>query len=151
MFSGRLWYSKKSAILIQRWFRRYKYQKLHQQLNLNIQTKNRFYATIQIQSQMRRYLTEKQTKEKRILYKFSTMLIQRMYRGHNCRLKLYRLWAVKRIQKFMKRLHFLKFRDTVIMIMQLRLIFSRKFKLATRIQSLYRGYRMRLLLSYLYF
>eukprot|EP01038_Epipyxis_sp_PR26KG_P006965 gene6965-9520_t len=142
-FYKRFWRSKKSALLIQKRFRRYQFERFHIEKKLLNSVKPRIYGAIKIQNQMRRYLADKNTREMRKRCRAAIMLLQRIYRGHHVRLTLYRDWAIRRIQKFMKRLHFLKFRDTVIMIMQLRILFTKKHKLCIKIQRLYRGYYAR--------
>lgn len=89
---------------------------------------------------MRIFLYKRRAKEIRSLYNKSTTIIQKLFRGYQVRMRLLIDWAAKRIQRFMKNLHFFKFRDSVIMIMQLRLMIVKKHKCAKVIQRYYRGY-----------
>lgn len=135
---------KKAATLIQATFRMYRMRNIHLKYKYQRQIKVRFMKTIKIQAQMRRWLATRYVKYLRIKYYKACTVIQRHFRGHKCRLRLYRQWAARRITRFMKLLHFFKFRDTVIMIMQLRRLFKKRNKLALEIQRVYRGFSIRL-------
>jgi hypothetical protein len=137
-------FSQPAAIRIQSTFRMYRVKNAHYLLKDTKMTKLRFEAAVTIQTQMRRFLQTRYMKEKRRLYNFSCTQIQRRFRGWSCRRELRRQWASRRITKFMKRLHFLKFRDTVIMVMQLRRLFLRRGTSATFVQRIYRGYAGRM-------
>jgi hypothetical protein len=137
-------YSELAAIRIQSCFRMYRVKKIHLELKDKKTPKLRMEAAITIQTQMRRFLETRYMKEKRKLYNFSCTQIQRIFRGWSTRQELRRQWAARRIQKFMKLLHFLKFRDTVIMVMQLRRLFQHRVKTACYLQRILRGYSARL-------
>ncbi len=103
----------------------------------------RFFACVLIQSQMRRFLRSKFMSACRLKYNAAALAIQRIMRGRKCRSVLKIAWAARRIQKFMKRLHFFKFKDAVIMIMQLRLMARKQHRLAGLIQRVFRGHSTR--------
>lgn len=92
---------------------------------------------------MRIFLRSKYMDACRARYNKAALVIERHYRGFWCR-KILRIdWAARKIAKFMKKLHFLKFRDAVIMIMQLRLLAKKQHNLSTLIQRVWRGYSTR--------
>lgn len=103
----------------------------------------RFKAAIKIQTHMRRFLRSKFMDAQRVRYNAAALVIERCWRGFWCRKLLNIDWAARKIAKFMKKLHFLKFRDAVIMIMQLRLLAKKQHSLSTLIQRVWRGYSTR--------
>ncbi len=105
--------------------------------------KRRYFACVLIQSVMRRFLQSRFMAECRRRYNGAALNLERVFRGYKCRMRLLIAWAARRIQKFMKKLHFFKFRDAVIMIMQLRLMARKQHLLATFIQRVFRGYSAR--------
>ncbi len=136
-------YSKLAAIKIQATFRMYRVRGSHLSLRDKKMRRLRQEGSIVIQSQMRRFLQTKYMKARRKLYNDSCRVIQRHWRGWLCRRELLIDWAAKRIQRFMKLLHFFKFRDTVIMVMQMRRMFLHRNLAAIFIQRFYRGYEGR--------
>ena len=92
---------------------------------------------------MRRFLRTKFVKMFRIKRMKGALKIQKVVRGHQCRLELYKQWAARRIKKFMKKLNFFKFKDSVLMVMQIRQIIKNRWKFALKIQRLFRGFRGR--------
>lgn len=105
--------------------------------------KKRVYAAIRIQSCMRRFRAAKKVGVIRGLKNAASVIIEKMYRGHIVRLRLKIYRAACRLQKFMKLIHFFRFKDAVIMVMQLRRMFYRRIKAATTIQRVYRGFSVR--------
>lgn len=100
----------------------------------------RLLAVTRIQALARRYFGRCKVHALRLLYNTSARHIQRTYRGFKCRQRLRIDWAARRIAKFMKTLHFFKFKDAVIMIMQLRRMFKKRMAITILIQRVYRGY-----------
>ena len=133
-----------ASTVIQKNFRSYQIHGAHSNVKYTKKRLYRMVATVRVQSLMRRYLAAKRTRAMRVLFNKSARKIQKVYRGHLCRLRLYKHWAARRITKFMKTLHFHKFKDTVIMIMQLRRLFKKRNALALLIQRVYRGYTGRM-------
>lgn len=76
-------------------------------------------------------------------FNVSALHIQRVWRGHICRYKRYKIWAAKRICKLMKKLRFFKLRDTVIMATQLKQLFRKRSNTSIQIQRIARGYLAR--------
>jgi hypothetical protein len=137
-------YSKPAAIRIQSTYRMYRERNIHLLLKDEKMKQIRFIASIVIQTQIRRFLFTKYMRQKRKLYNDCATMIQRIYRGYFCRCSLRIDWAAKRLTKFMKLLHFFKFRDTVIMVMQLRRLFLHRNNAAIEIQRIVRGFEGRL-------
>lgn len=133
----------KAALKIQTVFRKYKKRNIHRELKYRHQQKRRFLSTVLAQASIRRFLAIKAVRKWRELSNRSTLTIQRVYRGYYSRLLLYIDWAAKRIQRFMRLLHFFKFKDAVIMVMQLRRIFKHRSRNAIELQRCFRGYSAR--------
>jgi hypothetical protein len=132
----------RSAVRIQSTFRMHKTRLVNSQFALQArrQTRKRHEASIKIQTQMRRFLRSKYMQARRVLFNNSARHIQRVFRGHAARRLLKIDWAARRIARFMKKLHFFKFKDAVIMIMQLRRFFKKRNLTAIELQRVYRGY-----------
>lgn len=131
------------ATRIQAWYRGCQYRRIHVNIRYLRGKYTRMVAAVKIQSLARRYFGACKVIARRLLYKVSATHIQRTWRGY-WRRKLLRIdWAARRIAKFMKTLHFFKFKDAVIMIMQLRRMFKKRMMLTVRIQRVYRGHSAR--------
>ena len=113
-------------------------------LKLSEAIDRRFRAAVKIQSSIRRYLHSKIAMNLRILMQAACLTIQRHIRGHFSRWHLRQKLAALRIQKFMKKIHFFRFKDAVIMIMQLRSYFKRRNLTAVTLQRVFRGFSVRL-------
>lgn len=129
--------------MIQKAFRRYQVRNVKSLFVIPGLESLRQYAACRIQSIARRRIYSKKAGQYRRQMILASVLIQRVYRGHSCRVKLLIQWAARRIQKFMKKLHFFRLKDAVIMIMQLRSYFKRRFNNAVTIQRVFRGFNDR--------
>lgn len=128
---------------IQAFYRRYVDKGVHLDMWFERNRRPRLLACILIQSHMRRFLRSRFMAAVRAKKNRAALFIQRVYRGFRCRKRLRISWAARRIQRFMKTLHFFKFKDSVIMVMQLRIMARKQHRLATRIQRVYRGHSTR--------
>jgi hypothetical protein len=134
---------KQMATRIQAFYRGYKSRRIHVNIKYLRIKYVRLVAAVKIQSLARRYFGACRVHARRLLFKVSATHIQRTWRGF-WRRKLLRIdWAARRIAKFMKLLHFFRFKDAVIMIMQLRRMFKKRMMLTVRIQRVYRGFSAR--------
>jgi hypothetical protein len=129
---------------IQAWFRGCRCRRIHVNIKYMQDVYRRLCAAVKIQSLARRYMASCAVTALKLKYKTSATHIERWWRGYKCRRILKIDWAARRIAKFMKRLFFFKFKDSVIMIMQLRRIFKRRVMLAVKIQRVYRGHSARI-------
>lgn len=139
------------AIIVQKYFRGYRERNMLLSLTRKIDERElraRLFQGIMIQAQMRRYLAIKHVSERRARYNHAAREIQRLYRGSVVRAMMRRLRAAKRIKKFMKRLHFFKFRDAVILIMSIRRMFRKRNATTIMLQRIYRGYKGRMFVFY---
>jgi hypothetical protein len=137
-------FSIPAAIRIQSTYRMYHEKNVHLLLKDQKMKHVRCTAAITIQTQIRRFLFTKYMRQKRKLYNDCATMVQRIFRGYFCRSSLRIDWAAKRLTKFMKLLHFFKFRDTVIMVMQIRRLFIHRTDAAIEIQRVIRGFAGRL-------
>lgn len=128
------------ATRIQAWFRGCRSRNIHVDMKYMRAKYRRLLAVVKIQALARRYFARCRVHALRLLYNTSARHIQRTYRGFKCRQLLRIDWAARRIAKFMKTLHFFKFKDAVIMIMQLRRMFKKRMAISILIQRIYRGY-----------
>lgn len=127
------------ATTIQRTFRGYRCRNAYLDRKYEKRVRVRVLACIRIQSQMRRFLEQRKVKKRKELFNSSALRIQKRYRGFFTRLGLFFHKKAVRIQRFMKKLRVLKFKDIVVMSMQLRSMVMRKMNAATTIQRIYRG------------
>ncbi|RYH07695.1 hypothetical protein EON65_41525, partial [archaeon] len=140
---------KRAAIKIQSTYRMYRCKNLHLTYFYIKQVNRRWQGAIRIQCNMRKFLESKFMKIRRKLYHGACKTIQRIYRGFVVRYWMLKERSAKRIQKFMKKLYFFKFRDAVILVMQLRLLFIKRHNMAMFIQRVYRGYCARMLIFHM--
>lgn len=138
-------YSKKKVVIIQRAFRRFRKKNLH--LRMKIEGKpfirRRNLAAIRIQCLARRMIARIFAKNRRAEWTTASIYIQKIFRGNRVRKIERRKWASRRIMKLMKRLRFFKFKDAVIVVMQLRLGFMKRINSSIQIQRFARGYLVR--------
>ncbi len=136
-------FGKKAVQLIQRVYRGYRCRKMHVPLRLHRDIPKRRTAVIAIQAQMRKFLGTKYMAARRRKFVLAAVSIQRSFRGWACRRRLRIDWAARRITKLMKKLRLFKFKDMVIMVIQLRRMFLRRASAALLIQRFFRGFMAR--------
>ena len=136
-------FGTKAARLIQRVYRGYRFRKTHLLLRYQKAIPKRRAAAIVIQAQMRRFLRTKFMQERRRIMNVAGNRIQKIFRGWACRRRLKKNWAARRIVKLMKKLHLFKFKDLVIMVIQLKRMFKRRADAALLLQRFFRGFRVR--------
>lgn len=129
---------------IQTAFRRYRVRNQHLELLFHKRLRKRVHSTIVIQAQMRRFLAKKHVNERRLSRNKAAEHIQSRYRGYKYRWHKKRIWAANRIKKLFKKLSFFKFKDTIIMIMQLKTMYRKRIQKLVRIQKVWRGYQGRM-------
>lgn len=131
---------KQSAIKIQALYRGYRIRYMH----LNLLYENRKYSrlinAVKIQSIMRMFLFRKKARILRQLYTKVSLQIQRIIRGWLCRFRLKIAKAANRIKRLFKLIAFFKFKDIVIMIMQLRRMQKKRIRLSIELQRVIRGF-----------
>lgn len=138
-----------AATKCQSYWRRYRYLSIHTfALTLDVIRLARIEATIKIQRQIRRYLSTKFVVKMRKERTHAAVYVQSHYRGYLVRKKLRLLRAGRKVHKFTKKLRFFKFRDTIIMTIQLRKLFKRRYNAAVEIQKYMRGKLTRLSFFY---
>jgi hypothetical protein len=142
-FRNKRIHGKRCATKIQAWYRGCKRRRLHADIRYTRQIYVRLRSVTLMQAVARRYMATNVVKRMRALYRRCAIQIQRIYRGFWCRKQLKIDWAARRLTKFMKTLHFFRFRDAVIMIMQLRRLFKKRTQLTILIQRVFRGYSAR--------
>lgn len=125
---------------IQAWYRGCMSRKIHVNIRYIRFKYVRLVAAVKIQALARRYFGACKVHARRLLFKESATHLQRTWRGYWRRKQLRIDWAARRLAKFMKLLHFFRFKDAVIMIMQLRRMFKRRVQLTLRIQRVARGF-----------
>eukprot|EP01032_Pedospumella_encystans_P013354 gene13354-15381_t len=134
---------KEMATRIQSWFRCCRSRYIHVNIKFLRAKYKRLVSVVRIQSLARRRFAVNRVRAKRLRANNAARDIQRTWRGMWCR-KLLRIdWAARRITKFFKLTFFFKFKDAVIMIMQIRRLFKRRMMLVIRIQRLFRGFSAR--------
>jgi len=128
---------------IQRWYRGSLRRRIHTNIGYMRARYPRLLAAVKIQALVRRRLGTNRVRRIRQLFNDSARCVQRHWRGWWRRLQLRIDWAARRLVKFMRLLHFFKFKDTVIMVMQLRRLFKLRNKLAVKLQRMVRGHLAR--------
>jgi hypothetical protein len=132
-----------AATKIQAWYRRYLINRLHINVMHYRGIEQRHLAATIIQRRARGIQARKEVAAMRILYHRSVLRLQCVYRGNMVRRFLRDYFAACRLQKFMKRLHFFRFKDAVIMMMQLRTFFKVRYNHVVNIQRVWRGFFVR--------
>eukprot|EP00605_Chrysophyceae_sp_TOSAG23-4_P001573 GSChrysophyteH1.ASY1.ANO1.1726.1 assembled CDS len=137
---------KRMAAKIQATFRRFRVHNSHHELSRQKNKKFRLESVILMQCTARRRMAWNVVNKMRIQRNKAALLCQTRFRGYIARKKARERWAGRRIMAFFRRLRFLKFKDAVIVMMQLRKMSRRRHGNALELQRVYRGYRARLLI-----
>ena len=142
------WHSKAAALLIQRVFRSNMVLRDGRILKLREERQRqlRLSAILKIQARMRLFIFRTHVRYRRLIHNRQAVNIQRSFRGTVTRRRVIRRFAGLRLLKFFRRLCILKFKDSVVVMMQIRRIFKRRDKFANDIQRVYRGHFSRLLI-----
>jgi len=86
------------------------------------------------------FLFRKKARNIRKVYNKAALYIERIIRGWLCRRRLKVARAANRIKRLFKLIAFFKFKDIVIMIMQLRRMQKKRIRLSIEIQRVIRGF-----------
>ena len=135
---------KRMCTKLQATWRRFKVHGMHRKLIYEKIRQKRLEAVILMQCVGRRRMAYNRVSAIRKRRNGAALFVQRHFRGFISRKKTRQLWAGRRILAFFKRLRFLKFRDAVIVMMQLRRLSKRRHSAARNIQRVIRGHRCRL-------
>ena len=109
---------KQCAAKIQSFWRRYVQLDVHRRLGLEAARPARIEGSLRIQRQIRAFLGRKHARQYKAARTRATILVQKRFRGYVVRTRMLRLRAGRRVYKFVKRLRFFKYRDVVIMTVQ---------------------------------
>jgi hypothetical protein len=142
-------FGKQMATVIQSFWRMWTVQSGDQNyINLKRlrERRHRLECCILLQSGIRRKLAVLHFNRLKALRNKSATMVQALFRGYWCRRHRLIDWGSRRIQKFMRRLNFFKFRDAVILMMQLKKLSKQRHGNATKIQRVIRGYLVRVVI-----
>jgi len=134
---------KRMCTIIQATWRRFKVHAVHVQMAREKFRTKRLEGVMLIQGIARKRQAYNRVNQMRITRNKAAILVQKHFRGFKARKVAREKWASKRIMKFMKKLRFFKFRDAVIVMMQLRRMSRRRHGNAVTIQRVCRGFRAR--------
>ena len=135
---------KQCATVIQSVFRRWKVHNSHYEIARKEKIEYRLECVILMQCTARRRAGWNQVNSLRIRRNKAALLTQKHYRGFVCRKLVRQGRAARRIQKVFKKLNFFKFRDLVILTVQLRKMSRKRNAIAVNIQRVWRGCKARL-------
>ncbi len=113
---------------IQNWYRTISIQRYYRNKCQEKIIRKRVNATIRIQAKLRSYLAYKNYHKKKSRISMGIGFLLVLLRRYIGRKRLKRTKAVICIQKFMKKIWFLKFKDVVILVMHFQLEPLRRFK-----------------------
>lgn len=137
-------FGRLAAIAIQAMFRGYRVRHSHKMILLKQKIPYRAERVVQIQCQMRRYLSLQSVKRRRILFHASALNIQKVYKGFLVRRWFKRNQAARVLQRAAKMWKDRHFFSTVMMMIQLKRLFQRRIDASIQIQRIIRGYLSRL-------
>ena len=131
---------KEKATVIQSFWRMWKVRFAYKHLKYEMQKKKRLEATILMQAAGRRRLARNFVQKIREKRTWAALFVQRHYRGFRVRIHVRDEKACRRIQKFFHSIRIFKFKDAVIMMVQLKKLSRRRHGNALQIQRIFRGY-----------
>jgi hypothetical protein len=136
----------RSAAKVQATWRRFKLHASHLELARQKMRRDRLEKVILIQVTGRKRMAYNRVKKMREQRNKAALLVQKHFRGWVARRRAREYWAGKRILKLFKKLNFFKFKDAVILMMQLKKMSRRRHSNAITIQRVARGYQTRCVL-----
>ena len=138
-----------AALIIQKHYRGYLIRYIYKYLYIMQRTiiiKERYYNALLLQTVIRRYFDRKYVNIRRKLYQFVVYAIQRVTRGFLCRRRLLKDRMSRRIQGFLRMVHYTRCRSTVILLAKMRRLMSLKANAVIVIQCAFRQYQARMIL-----